>query len=66
MGTIEGDIFNESNKGTFLTSLDNLFHLSLTLQSLALLSLIKFAMKGAFNDEGQKRAVVCRFILICP
>ena len=24
MRTIEGDIFNESNKGTFLTSLDNL------------------------------------------
>ena len=24
MGTIEGDIFNESNKGTFLTSLDNI------------------------------------------
>ena len=22
MGTIEGDIFNESNRGTFLTSLD--------------------------------------------
>jgi len=22
MGTIQGDIFNESNKGTFLTSLD--------------------------------------------
>jgi len=25
MGTIEGDIFNESNRGTFLTSLDNPF-----------------------------------------
>ena len=27
---------------------------------------IKFVMKGVFKDEGQKSAMVCRFILIYP
>ena len=37
MGTIEGDIFNESNKGTFLTSLDTLSISLLTYHVLELL-----------------------------